>query len=472
MDTDAGAPLIRVHLCPSVVLFPQFTRPSNFPSVFGVAAAIIWLMNEWQLVAAYARGDEQAFADLVRRYFSLVYSAAARQVGDAHLAEEIAQSVFILFARKAATLSPSVSLTGWFLRTTRFVARDALKQMNRRMKKERAAAELAALHEGWQPDWNSAAHLVDEALLGLSKSEQACVMARFFDGLTFKAIGDACQISEDAAQKRVVRALDKMRAFLLRRGVTVSSVIITGILGANLAKAGEAQLVQAALANVQAALHGQASVSGLWLANHVARSLARRAAIAMGVGVTAAILLIVGGLVLWNRIISGPPTSFQVSDNRIDALGRAWALVAQRAAFIVSFPQGGPPAGSPNRAAYDQATAFVLTETTRVSTELDRVLQEGRDRERLAEFLTVELRETLGLDAGQQAVVLAELRARLGQGATFRDGLQALWDARTEFGARLRQQLSPEQMQRFNRTYGANAIGLLAFPKLVLSSGG
>ena len=133
-------------------------------------------MNDWQLVAAYARGDEEAFASLVRKYFASVYSAALRQVNDPHLAEEVAQSVFILFSRKAARLSHDVLLIGWFLRAAHFVARDALKQIHRRLKREQQAAEWAAISQEADPSWAALAPYVDEALLALSRPEQESVM--------------------------------------------------------------------------------------------------------------------------------------------------------------------------------------------------------------------------------------------------------------------------------------------------------
>src|SRR5262245_46305497 len=149
-------------------------------------------MNDWQLVSAYAQGDEQAFESLVRKYFPLVYSAAMRQLHDPHLAQDVAQAVFIIFARKALKLSRAVLLTGWFLRTTRFVARDLLKQMDRRTRREREATALAQLEQAsdWEPGWGQVAPLVDEALLALSAADQACVIGRFFEGRTLREIGE------------------------------------------------------------------------------------------------------------------------------------------------------------------------------------------------------------------------------------------------------------------------------------------
>ncbi len=50
-------------------------------------------MNARQLVAAYAQGDEQAFADLARKFYPVVHATAMRRLNDPHLAEDVAQSV-------------------------------------------------------------------------------------------------------------------------------------------------------------------------------------------------------------------------------------------------------------------------------------------------------------------------------------------------------------------------------------------
>ena len=427
-------------------------------------------MNDWQLVAAWTQGEEQAFESLVQKYFPLVYSAAVRQLGDAHLAQDVAQSVFIIFARKAPKLSGDVVLTGWFLRTTRFVVRDVFKQMNRRIQREQTAGVLAALEQtaGWDPDWADAVPLVDEALLALSAGEQACVVARVLEERSFREIGQLLRIGEDAAQKRVSRGLEKMRRFLQRRGVKVGVVAIPTILGANLASAAGPGLLGATWAGVQAVLQGKAAATmGLTLAEQFLKAMALRQLIRLSSLVALGVVLLGGGAFLAVQI-GGRPPAFRVSDPRIETLGRAWAVVVQRAAFIVGFPQGGPPAGDPNRTAYDQATTFVLSETSRIATELGQFVKEPEAREQLAEFLTVELRETLGLEARQQARVHAQLRARLAQGPTFKDGLKALYDSKTPFGTALRQGLSATQRRRFDQTYRADGLGLLVFVKLQL----
>src|SRR5579862_4021846 len=86
-------------------------------------------MSDWELIQLYLqRADEQAFGQLVHRYLPLVYSAALRQTSRAALAEEVAQAVFVLLARKASTFNSKVVLPAWLFRATRLIAASARRQ--------------------------------------------------------------------------------------------------------------------------------------------------------------------------------------------------------------------------------------------------------------------------------------------------------------------------------------------------------
>jgi RNA polymerase sigma factor (sigma-70 family) len=190
--------------------------------------------DDMTLVREYAQSNsEQAFATLVSRHINLVYSVALRQVRDPHLAEEIAQAVFIVLARKAKALSPKTILSGWLCRTARNVSADTLKIQRRRQFREQESHMQSLLNEPDSTAWNQIAPLLDEALNCLAEREHDAVVLRFFDGKELKHVGAAMGTTEDAARMRVNRGLEKLREFFTKRGVTLSTAAIAGAVAAN-----------------------------------------------------------------------------------------------------------------------------------------------------------------------------------------------------------------------------------------------
>src|SRR4051812_27524099 len=101
-------------------------------------------MDDARLLQEYVEtGSQQAFGQLVSRHINFVYSAALRNVHDRHVAEEISQAVFIVLARKAATLRHEAVLSSWLLSTTRYASLGHMKMAARRKRHERRAAEMA-----------------------------------------------------------------------------------------------------------------------------------------------------------------------------------------------------------------------------------------------------------------------------------------------------------------------------------------
>ena len=209
------------------------------------------MMNDdMTLLREYALNQsEEAFASLVSRHAGLVYSAALRQVGDPHLAEEITQTVFITLSRKAPSLPPSTILSGWLYRATRFVSARALTIQRRRQHREQEAYMRSSLDQEPEFDhWNQIAPLLDSAMARLGEKDQNAVVLRFFEDRGFKEISARLGTTEAGAKMRVTRALEKLRAALGRKGVPLSAVALAVVLSARSVQAAPAAVTSAATA--------------------------------------------------------------------------------------------------------------------------------------------------------------------------------------------------------------------------------
>src|SRR2546422_3613252 len=205
------------------------------------------LSADCELVTAYAaRGSENAFRALVTRHVNLVYATALRQVGDAALAEEITQNVFIALARKAPRLAGVQTLAGWLHRTAILEAKARIRSELRRDRREEMAAEAAALEREGTSPLEALVPLLDEGLLNLRAGDRLALVLRFLEERSLRDVGLALGVDEDAARKRVSRALDRLAGFFRRRGFTVAAGAGSAALLASTAKAAPAGLTASA----------------------------------------------------------------------------------------------------------------------------------------------------------------------------------------------------------------------------------
>src|ERR1039458_936662 len=206
-------------------------------------------------------GSESAFRELVTRYIDFVYSVALRRVdGNAYLAQDVAQTVFTDLARKARSLPVDVMLGGGLHRHTCFVSSSAIRQERRRHSRERNAVEMNALHYPGDAEWKQIAPILDEAIDELGVDDRKAIILRFFEGHDLRTVGAALGATDDAAQKRVSRAVDKLRESLTRRGVTLTVAALATALASRAVMAAPAGL---ATAVSSAALLAGASGVGL-----------------------------------------------------------------------------------------------------------------------------------------------------------------------------------------------------------------
>ena len=194
--------------------------------------------SDIQLLRDYAEhGHEAAFREIVSRYADVVYASAWRQADSPDLARDIAQSVFTDLARKArslvGTLTGEASLLGWLYRSTRFAALNQLRDDRRRQARERQAMQHLDPASEIAPESERVQPVLDEAMAELSDEDREALLLRFFKNRDFRAIGAALGISDDAAQKRVSRSLERLHTGLTSRGVTTTAGALSALLAAN-----------------------------------------------------------------------------------------------------------------------------------------------------------------------------------------------------------------------------------------------
>src|SRR6266404_3040785 len=198
--------------------------------------------TDMELLARYTRQHvEDAFAELVRRHLGLVYSAALRQVRSPQLAEEVAQSAFIDLARSAARLKPDTILTAWLYQVTRRTAIDVVRREASRQLREQIATEMNAI-TATAADWTHIEPLLDEAMHALDDTDRAAVLLRYFENKSLREVGATLGTSENAAQKRLGRAVERLREFFAKRGVTVGASGLVVVISANAVQAAPAGL--------------------------------------------------------------------------------------------------------------------------------------------------------------------------------------------------------------------------------------
>ncbi len=202
-------------------------------------------MNEsTQLLQQYAVDhSEEAFSQLVSQYIDLVFSVAYRQANNnTQTAEDITQTVFADLALRAPTLPSQTQIGGWLHRHTCFVASNLRRSEQRRQQRENKALSLEMNATESESNWDDLAPELDQAIDQLSEPDRSAIVLRFFEGRNHREIGEALQASEDTAQKRVSRALNKLRSLLIQQGVTLSIPALIALLDAQCVAAAPAGL--------------------------------------------------------------------------------------------------------------------------------------------------------------------------------------------------------------------------------------
>jgi RNA polymerase sigma factor (sigma-70 family) len=188
--------------------------------------------SDQDLLRKFAHTAQEApFRELVSRYAGFVTAVARRTTGSSDLAEETAQAVFAVLARKAASVARTDHLAGWLHRTTVF---DALRRLRSETRYRRKLAAFANFMtppaSATLPDQPDILRFLDASLQRLRENERRVLIMRYFEERSYASIAEATEKSEAAAKKQTARAIERLRALLQRRGATCSIAGLAGVL--------------------------------------------------------------------------------------------------------------------------------------------------------------------------------------------------------------------------------------------------
>jgi RNA polymerase sigma factor (sigma-70 family) len=218
--------------------------------------------TDQELVRAYAlENSEEAFAELVRRHVHLVYSVALRLVVDPHLAEDVTQGTFIALVQNARKLAVREVLSSWLHLTARNLAAKLVRTEERRRAREKEAVAMETESPEPEQVWSRVALHLDEAIGCLSDKDRDALMLRFFERKSAQDIALVLDISAEAAQKRVSRAVERLRELFAKRGVTIGASGLVAAVSAN--------AVQAAPVGLDAMITTSAALAGTTLATTI-----------------------------------------------------------------------------------------------------------------------------------------------------------------------------------------------------------
>ncbi|WP_088259100.1 sigma-70 family RNA polymerase sigma factor [Fimbriiglobus ruber] len=177
------------------------------------------------LVARFvAHRDDAAFAELAHRHGQMVLSVARRSVRDPHLAEDVAQAVFLVLARKAGRLTRPDRLAGWLFGVTRRLAQKAAVRHHRDAGRTCPLTDMPATPDA-PSEWNGLTQMLDEELVRLPEAERVSLVLCYLEGLTQDEAARSCGWSVRTLRRRLTAGRERLRERLQRRGAELGTVL-------------------------------------------------------------------------------------------------------------------------------------------------------------------------------------------------------------------------------------------------------
>jgi C-terminal peptidase prc len=228
-----------------------------------------------QLLERFVAGrDEDAFAALVRRHGPLVWGVCRGRLRHAQDAEDCFQATFLVLARKAGSVRWRESVASWLHAVAGRVAAEARARNARLRARERLG--LAADPPAPEPAGRELCAALDEELRGLPEKYRAPLLACYLEGRTTDQAARQLGWSQRTLERRLAQGRARLRARLVRRGLTLSGALLTAALSGESARAALPAGLAAATTRAALAPGVGESPAALALAENVLKGITMR----------------------------------------------------------------------------------------------------------------------------------------------------------------------------------------------------
>ena len=167
------------------------------------------------------RGDERAFAIIVRAYETPVFNYVLRLVGDRALAEDLTQEVFLRVFQGLPKFSLRCKFTTWLFQVTKNRVLDELRASERRPRHLVALDDVPPLEVMDAPiELGETVDALWRAIEGLSTDLKMALLLRDVAGLSYSEIADSLEVTLATVKWRIYKGREDVALALAREGIS------------------------------------------------------------------------------------------------------------------------------------------------------------------------------------------------------------------------------------------------------------
>lgn len=198
----------------------------------------IAMMHSDTLIHRARQGDQNAQGKLVQVWYKRIYNYSFKFFLDHDLAMEVTQKTFISMCRSLPGLQDAARFKPWLYK----IAINYCREEMRKSKSNRSRPiDTVWNHESENsPVWETSVHRFDNpdrqlqhaevadmlqaALMEINEDQREVVIMKEYEGLKFREIAEALNISENTVKSRMYYGLDSLRKILEKKNINKDTI--------------------------------------------------------------------------------------------------------------------------------------------------------------------------------------------------------------------------------------------------------